>query len=165
MRALVTTLAAALALAACSKSGSQPARASGPPAEAEPSAVTAPASAPAVGGVDLSSDLKLTGPQWSLDVGPDQLKLVRPGKPDVTAKNSGPVVSGDSAVWTATDANGAPLRITLAPGRCLDPGGVALPLVATVLAGGDTLKGCGIGELVKADDHATAPSGPPVDVE
>ena len=126
------------ALAACQKpdAGS---KAHGAPSEAQPAAATAPASAPEVGGVDLANDLKLSGSGWSLDIGADQLKLERAGKPDLTAKNPGPQVSLGGATWATTASDGSALAITLTGKPCVDPGGLSQPLTAVITVGADTL--------------------------
>ena len=168
MRVHAATLLACVlaALAACQKPNSGP-KAHGAPSEAQPAAATAPASAPEVGGVDLANDLKLSGSAWSLDIGADQLKLQRAGKPDVAVKNPGPQVSANGAVWTAATADGAAIVVTLTSKPCVDPGGLSQPLTAVVAAGAETLRGCATGTPVQvtAASPSSAPNGPPVDVE
>ncbi|HWE45489.1 MAG TPA: hypothetical protein VG407_05625 [Caulobacteraceae bacterium] len=176
MRVQATGLAALMLLAACQKPAAGP-RAHGAPSEAQPAAATAPASAPEVGGVDLANDLHLSGSAWSLDIGADQLKLERQGRPDLSAKNMGPQVAANTASWSATASDGSALSVTVTGKPCVDPGGVSQPLTAVVVIAAETLKGCATGTPVQVTDDApnvvctpgkveckTKPS-PPVDVE
>ncbi|HEY3815292.1 MAG TPA: hypothetical protein VGL66_18895 [Caulobacteraceae bacterium] len=161
-----TLVCVLLALSACQKADPGP-KAHGAPSEAQPASVTAPASAPEVGGLDLANDLKLSGSGWSLDIGADQLKLERQGKPDLSAKNAGPQMAATAATWTTTASDGSALVVTLTGKPCTDPGGLSQPATATVVIGSETLKGCGNGTPVQvtAASPASTPSGPPVDVE
>ena len=163
---LVASLAVLAALAACRKPDAGP-KEHGAPSESEPAAVTAPASAPEVGGVDLANDLRLSGAAWSLDIGADQLKLERDGKPALSARNAGPQMGAGNAVWTTTASDGSALTVTLTGKPCVDPGGVSQPLTAVVAVGPETLKGCATGTPVQvtAASPSSTPSGPPVDVE
>ena len=166
MRVQAAAFAALFALAACQKTDAGP-KAHGAPSEAQPAAATAPASAPEVGGVDLANDLRLSGASWTLDIGADQLKLERDGKPALTAKNAGPQMASGAATWASTASDGSALVVTLTGKPCVDPGGVSQPLTAVVTAGAETLKGCATGTpvAVTAASPQATPSGPPVDVE
>jgi uncharacterized membrane protein len=162
------TVAAALMLAACTQPAPAP-KAHGAPSEGQPESVSAPASGPSIGGIDLASDLKLAGDApaaWTLDIGAEQLKLVRAGKPDMVARNAGPQLSGDSAVWSANAADGAPLTVTVRAAPCY-AGGKPMPLSAVVDTGVMTLKGCATGAPAAASAAAApaTPNGQAVDVE
>jgi uncharacterized membrane protein len=142
MKHLATGLAGVLMLAACSQSAPKSQGAAGAES-AEPAAAVPPASAPVLGGVDLSDDLKLSGttPPWTLVIGESQIKLVRPGKPDVVAANGGPEMAPTAAIWNQSTPAG-PFEITLMAQKCVGLSGVVQPLTALVTAGPDTLKGC-----------------------
>jgi uncharacterized membrane protein len=170
MRALMITLAAtaAVCLAGCSKPDAGNAQAHGAPAaEAEPADPTPPASAPTLGGIDLSSDIKVqgVGAKWDLDIGADQLKLTRPGKPELDAKNDGPRVKTFAADWRVTATDGTPLVVVLSPQKCVGVGGAVQPLTALVSAGVETLKGCAAGAPAQAAAAGAAPQGAPIDAE
>ncbi len=169
MRAPIIALAVlGFGVAGCSKTDTHNAQAHGASAaEAEPADPTPPASAPALGGIDLSSDIKVQGvnSKWDLDIGADQLKLTRPGKPQVDAKNGGPQVGAADAIWRVSAADGTPLVVTLTAQKCVGLGGAVQPLTAVVSAGVETLKGCAVGAAVQAAAQGAAPQGAPIDAE
>ena len=129
-------------LGACSK----PAPATEGGGTSEPSNPPPPASAPVLGGVDLSQDLRLVGtePFWGVQIDSRQIKLSGAQRPEITVANPGPRMSDHSAVWESHTSDGAALRVTLTDTACSD--GMSdrkYPLSAVVVFGAETLKGCG----------------------
>jgi uncharacterized membrane protein len=115
-------------------------------APAEPAGAPADAPARVLGGVNLDEPLRLVGtePFWGLDADGDTLRLSGADRKEQVAPDKGPVLSGDTAVWTSRTADGAALKVTLVAKACSDGmSDRSYPLTATVEIGGETLKGCG----------------------
>ena len=98
-----------------------------------------------LGGVDLSRPLRALGtePFWGIEVSLDEIVFTGVDRADFRAP--GPVLrlAGAGAVFTAKDAKGAELTLTLKPDKCSD--GMSdwvYPLSAEVKVGGETLSGC-----------------------
>ncbi|MBX3476955.1 MAG: hypothetical protein KF910_05075 [Brevundimonas sp.] len=128
--AVLTLLAGA---SACTQEAAEPA--AGP---------AAPAQAAVLDGVDLTQPLRALGtePFWSVDIGPDGVRYAGVDRPERTAPNPGPVMTGTVATWT-TEAQGEALEITLIATECSD--GMSdrtYPLTARVKVGEETLQGC-----------------------
>jgi uncharacterized membrane protein len=120
-----------------------PAPAAKPPAEKAP-AMPPKASLPATppkAEADYRSDLNLTGtePFWGVQIRKDRITLTRPDHPDISTRNPGVEISGETASWNAGE-----MTITLKPARCSD--GMSdreYPYGAQVKVGNEVLKGCG----------------------
>lgn len=98
-----------------------------------------------LGEVDLSRPLRALGtePFWGVEVSLDEIVFTGVDRADFRA--AGPVLrlAGAGAVFTAEDASGAELTLTLKPDKCSD--GMSdwvYPLSAEVKFGGETLSGC-----------------------
>lgn len=98
-----------------------------------------------LGEVDLSRPLRALGtePFWGVEVSLDEIVFTGVDRADFRAV--GPVLrlAGAGAVFTAEDASGAELTLTLKPDKCSD--GMSdwvYPLSAEVTFGGETLSGC-----------------------
>ncbi len=146
-------LLAALALAACQPADKDPApsgqtsagQAVADEVENPPVASVTPPKA----AMDYARPLKVVGtePFWAVQIG-DTIVLSRPDHDDLTAPNTGPVVSGEIAMWNSRD-----FTIRLRPADCSD--GMSdnrYPYEATVTVEGEVLTGC----AAPADDW---PSG------
>lgn len=134
MRAAVLPCLLLLSLAACSEG--QPTA----PAPAEP-----PAQPAVLDGVDLTQPLRVLGtePFWSVDIEGQTLRYSGVDRPEQTAPNAGPVMTGTVATWTARTAQGHALEISLMATECSD--GMSdrvFPLTARVKIGDETLQGC-----------------------
>ncbi len=138
---LVSFAAAAAAplllLAACSP----PAPAPGPAPGPDP----APA-ATLVGTLDLSQPFTVRGtePFWAIAVTPATLDYSGLDRPQQTAANPGPVMSGTTATYTVTTSLNNSLVITLTPDATCSDGmsDTVYPAAATVVIAGETLTGC-----------------------
>lgn len=96
-------------------------------------------------GVDLAKPTRALGtePFWGIEVSLDEIVFTGVDRADFRA--TGPVLrmAGAGAVFTAKDAGGAELTLTLKPDKCSD--GMSdwvYPLSAEVKFGGETLVGC-----------------------
>lgn len=112
--------------------------------EATPEAVVpepAPAPPPVVvGGVDLSTQVRVSGtePFWGVDMTPGTLVFSGVDRAELRVPNPGAVMEGDAAVIAAEG-----LTITLKPATCSD--GMSdrvYRLEAEVMLGAERLKGC-----------------------
>lgn len=107
-----------------------------------------PAAADAVlAGVNLTEPLRVLGtePFWSVNI--DEQALVYEGveRPQQRAPNTGPVLQGATAVWSARTDQDQQLEVTLAATACSD--GMSdrtYPLTARVRIGEETLNGCAL---------------------
>lgn len=102
-------------------------------------------------GVDLAKPTRALGtePFWGIEVSLDEIVFTGVDRADFRA--SGPVLrmAGAGAVFTAKDASGAELTLTLKPDKCSD--GMSdwvYPLSAEVKFGGETLTGCGASQTM-----------------
>lgn len=101
----------------------------------------APAPAPVVvGGVDLSTQVRVSGtePFWGVDMTPGTLVFTGVDRAELRLANAGAVMQGEAAVIAAEG-----LTITLKPATCSD--GMSdrvYPLEAEVILGSELLKGC-----------------------
>jgi uncharacterized membrane protein len=94
--------------------------------------------------MDLSRDITAQGakPAWTLKVTRGaQFNLSRPGKPALVATAPGASISPASASWSATTADGRPMKVTLQTRACT-VGGRQYPLTAQVELEAETLSGC-----------------------
>ena len=90
---------------------------------------------------DYRADLNLTGtePFWGVQIRQDRITLTRPDHPDISTRNPGVSIRGETATWNAGE-----MTITLKPARCSD--GMSdrqYPYAAEVKVGNEVLKGCG----------------------
>ena len=107
-----------------------------------------------LGGVDLSRPLRALGtePFWGVEVSLDEIVFTGVDRADFRA--AGPVLrlAGAGAVFTAKDAAGAELTLTLKPDTCSD--GMSdwiYPLSAEVKLGGETLSGCAASQTMLSE--------------
>jgi len=116
-----------------------------PPAEKapamQPPKATLPATPPKAD-ADYRSDLNLTGtePFWGVQIRQDRITLQRPDHPDISTRNPGVSIDGETASWNAGE-----MTITLTPARCSD--GMSdrqYPYAAEVKVGNEVLKGCAV---------------------
>jgi uncharacterized membrane protein len=99
-----------------------------------------PSATPPKAQADYRSDLNLTGtePFWGVQIRKERITLQRPDHPDITTRNPGVAVSGETASWNAGE-----MAITLKPADCSD--GMSdrqYPYAAQVKVGNEVLKGC-----------------------
>jgi len=107
-----------------------------------------------LGGVDLSRPLRALGtePFWGIEVSLDEIVFTGVDRADFRA--AGPVLrlAGAGAVFTAKDATGVELTLTLKPDKCSD--GMSdwvYPLSAEVKVGGETLSGCAASQTMLSE--------------
>lgn len=98
-----------------------------------------------LGGVDLSRPMRALGtePFWGVEVSLDEVVFTGVDRADFRAATPVLRIAGAGAVFTAKDAGGAELSLTLKPDKCSD--GMSdwvYPLSAEVRIGGETLTGC-----------------------
>lgn len=135
MRALAFLAPVALlALTACSREETP-----------EPSASKPAETKMVLGGVNLDEPLRALGtePFWAVNI--DGAGLVYSGvdRPEQTAPNTGPQVTGTTAIWSGETDRGQVLSVTLIETDCSD--GMSdrtYPLTARVEIGEETLNGC-----------------------
>jgi uncharacterized membrane protein len=116
-----------------------------PPAEKAPAMPPPKTDLPATppkAEADYRSDLNLTGtePFWGVQIRKDRITLTRPDHPDISTRNPGVSISGETASWNAGE-----MTITLKPADCSD--GMSdrrYPYAAEVKVGNEVLKGCGV---------------------
>lgn len=131
---LIAALTAVSLLAACTQQEPQG------PDRAEP-----PAPPPVLAGVDLGQPVRALGtePFWSVDITPARITYSGADRPEQTAPNAGPTVTGTVATWKVETVQGNDLEITLIATECSD--GMSdrtYPLIARVVIGEETLQGC-----------------------
>ena len=131
---LIAALSAVSLLAACTQQEPQG------PDRPEP-----PAAPPVLAGVDLGQPVRALGtePFWSVDITPARITYAGVDRPEQTASNPGPAVTGTVATWTVETVQGNDLEITLIATECSD--GMSdrtYPLTARVVIGEETLQGC-----------------------
>ena len=117
---------------------SAPSTAPAPPAP-KPPPPPRPGSGPFIGNFHLMG----TEPFWNVTIQSGGITLQRPDRPDVSASNPGPVVTGNSATWTGRFAQSR-LIVTLTHKTCSD--GMSdrvYAYEAEVQIWGTVLKGCG----------------------
>lgn len=134
MRAAALSCLLMLTLAACSDGEPKA------PAPVEP-----PAQPAVLAGVDLTQPVRVLGtePFWGVDIEPGGLRYSGVDRPEQTAPNAGPVMTGTVAIWTARTTQGDALEIALMATECSD--GMSdrvFPLTARVRIGDETLQGC-----------------------
>lgn len=140
MRAILSLAAlAALGLAACEPETTVEA---GPPDAPEPAA-----EAPALGGVDLTGDIRVLGtePFWGVSFVGDTLTYDGVDRPAQTAPRTDPAIAGSTATWTTRTTAGNDLVVTVMETECSD--GMSdrtYPLTARVEISGEVLNGCAI---------------------
>jgi uncharacterized membrane protein len=129
-----------MSVAACQPAAETPV-ASGEvtPESVAPEPAPAPASV-VVGGVDLSTQVRVSGtePFWGVDMTPGTLVFTGVDRAELRVPNPGAVMQGESAVIAAQG-----LTITLKPATCSD--GMSdrvYPIEAEVMLGTELLKGC-----------------------
>lgn len=133
---ILTALAAAAVLAACSPGAEAP-----QPPEAE-----APAAAPpTLAGVDLTQPIRALGtePFWAVELTGSELVYSGVDRPEQRAPQGQPKLQGTMAIWEGTTGAGNPLSVTLTATDCSD--GMSdrtYPLTAMVRIGDETLMGC-----------------------
>ncbi len=124
------------------KAPEPPPPAPAPTPKPTPAPVPPPPKAPA-GSYSGNFHLIGTEPFWNVAITPNGITLERPDRPNVTASNPGPVVSGNSATWTGRFAQSR-LIVTLTHKTCSD--GMSdrvYAYEAEVTLWGTVLKGCG----------------------
>ncbi len=131
---LIPALAVLSLLAACTQEPAQG------PDRPEP-----PASPTVLGGVDLGQPVRALGtePFWGVDIAPAGITYSGVDRPEQTAPNPGPTVTGTVAAYTTQTTQGNTLEITLIATECSD--GMSdrtYPLTARVVIGSETLQGC-----------------------
>lgn len=116
-----------------------------PPAEKAPAMPPPKADLPAnppKAEADYRADLNLTGtePFWGVQIRKDRITLTRPDHPDISTRNPGVSISGETASWNAGE-----IMITLTPQRWCSDGmsDRQYPYAAEVKVGNEVLKGCG----------------------
>ena len=134
MRLILPVLIAGVALAGCYDRK-----------EVKPKTAAEPQAAAVLGGVDLGQPVRALGtePFWSVDIAGQTLRYSGVDRPEQTAPNAGPVMTGTVATWTARTAQGHALEISLMATECSD--GMSdrtYPLTAKVEIGDETLTGC-----------------------
>lgn len=107
-----------------------------------------------LGGVDLAKPLRALGtePFWGVEVSLDEIVFTGVDRADFQA--AGPVLrlAGAGAVFTAKDAAGVELTLTLKPDKCSD--GMSdwvYPLSAEVKFAGETLTGCAASQTMLSE--------------
>ena len=131
---LIAAFTVASLLAACTQ-----------PAPQDPDRPEPPAPPPALGGVDLGRPVRALGaePFWGVDIAPTGIKYSGVDRPEQTAPNPGPTVTGTTAIYETQTAQGAKLEITLIATECSDGMSDRIyPLTARVVIGSETLQGC-----------------------
>lgn len=131
---LIPAFAVLTLLAACTQDPPQG------PDQPEP-----PAPPPVLGGVDLGQPLRALGaePFWGVDITPTAIKYAGVDRPEQTAPNPGPTITGTTAAYATQTVQGDRLEITLIATECSD--GMSdrtYPLTARVVIGAETLQGC-----------------------
>lgn len=131
---LIAALIAASLLAACNPEGPKG------PDRPEP-----PVPPPVLAGVDLGQPVRLLGtePFWGVDITPAEIKYSGVDRPEQTAPNPGPTITGTVAAYETQTVQGNRLEITLIATECSD--GMSdrtYPLTARVVIGQETLQGC-----------------------
>ena len=133
---ILTALAAAAVLAACSPAAEAP-----QPPEAE-----APAAAPPMlAGVDLTQPLRALGtePFWAVELTGSELVYSGVDRPEQRAANPGPVIQGTTAVYATATGAGTTLVVTLMDTDCSD--GMSdrtYPFTATLEVLAEQREGC-----------------------
>jgi len=116
------------------------------PAPAPPPAPPPPAPTSVFGGLDLAQPFTVRGtePFWAVVVTPATLDYSGLDRPQQTAANPGPVITGSSAVYSVTTSLNNSLVVTLTVDPTCTDGmsEVVYPLAATVQIGTETLTGC-----------------------
>jgi len=148
MRAIVALSISAALLAACNQAEAPGGADAPPPADAPVAAETPGVSEPvtvAAAPAEFQADFSARGtePFWRIDIKGGEIKLTRPGAPDLTATNAGLAALDGRAVWTAQDGQTA-VVVTLVKGDCSDGmSDLKYPYTAEAKVGDLTLKGCG----------------------
>lgn len=113
-----------------------------------PAAVPADAPAPQPATSDFSQPMTAIGtePFWSLTLEGTQLKLSRPGEPDLVALAPGAAIRPGQAAWAAASRDGQSLAVTFYISPCSD--GMSdrtYPMTAEVTLGSaPALRGCAV---------------------
>lgn len=107
-----------------------------------------------LGGVDLGKPVRALGtePFWGVEVSLDAIVFTGVDRADFQAE--GPVLrmAGAGAVFSAKDAAGAEIILTLKPDKCSDGmSDFVYPLSAEVKVGGETLVGCAASQTVMGE--------------
>lgn len=105
-------------------------------------------------GVDLAKPTRALGtePFWGIEVSLDEIVFTGVDRADFRAANPVLRMAGAGAVFTAKEAGGAELTLTLKPDKCSD--GMSdwvYPLSAEVKFGGETLVGCAASQTMLSE--------------
>ena len=145
MRPILPTLLAVAALASCSEPADGTREVSAAVSAPPPVAGAAPVAAAALGGVDLTAPLRVTGtePFWGVTITPAAITYDGVDRPQRTGPNPGPALAGTTAVYSGALDGAGPYTLILTATECSD--GMSdreYPLAARLQIGGETLTGC-----------------------